>query len=166
MTSPWFDNVAKRSVPGGRSKKATRLAKVPSPPPQPVPADTSKWSEKSQRSYSFGFVKEYRDITYKCYRCKQSAVFSAVDQKYTFEVKKAPIDQRRHLCETCWRESLVVERDIELCQQQWKESKPSLKLDQTFLKEWLELLTSGERYGQRANTAAKNMLRKLLAALQ
>jgi hypothetical protein len=130
-----------------------------------VPADPSQWSAKSRRSYSFGFVKEYRDITYKCFRCKQSAVFSAVDQKYTFEIKKAPIDQRRHLCESCWRESLVIERDIEACRQQWKASKPSLKLDQPFLTRWLELLTSGESYGHRANTAAKNMLRKLLAAL-
>jgi hypothetical protein len=72
--------------------------------------------------------------------------------------------QRRHLCETCWRESLVIERDIKACQQQWKESKPLLKSDQPFLKKWLDLPTLAERYGHRTNTAAKSMLRKLLAA--
>jgi len=90
-------------------------------------------------------------------------VFSAIEQKYTFEVKKAPIDQRRHLCESCWRQSLVIERDIKACQQHWKESKPLLKSDQPFLKKWLDLLTLAERYGHRTNTAAKSMLRKLLA---
>jgi hypothetical protein len=164
MASPWSDNLAKRSASRGRSTKASKPSKALRPQPPPVPADPSQWSAKSQRSYSFGFVKTYRDITYKCRRCGQSAVFSAVDQKHTYEVKKAPIDQRRSLCEACWRESLVIERDIESCRQQWKDLKLSLKSDQAFLKRWLELLGSGERYGRRADTAAKNMLRKLLAA--
>jgi hypothetical protein len=129
------------------------------------PANPSQWSEKSQRSVSFGFVKEYMDINYKCWRCKQSAVFTATDQKQTFEVKKASINQRRMLCADCWRESLIIERDIESCQQKWNESKESLKLNGGFLTQWLRLLTSREEYGYRANIAAKNMLRKLLADL-
>jgi hypothetical protein len=66
-----------------------------------VPADPSKWSEKSQHSVSFHCVKQYTarytDIAYNCWRCKKATVFSAADQKYTYEVKKAPIDQRRIL---------------------------------------------------------------------
>jgi putative zinc ribbon protein len=131
--------------------------------PHSVPADPSKWSEGSQHSVSFHYVKEYNDITYNCWRCKNSAVFSAADQKYTYKVKKAPIDQRRILCTECWRELLEIERDIKQCEHQWAESKRSLRSSVDFLTKWLNLLTSHERYvPYHPNTAAKNMLRKLL----
>jgi Probable zinc-ribbon domain len=74
-----------------------------------VPADPSKWSEKSQQTLSFDFMKVYKDIAYNCWRCKQSAVFSAADQQYTYEVKKALIDPRRILCTECWKELLEIE---------------------------------------------------------
>jgi hypothetical protein len=53
-----------------------------------VPADPTKWSEQSQRSISFHYIREYNDITYNCWRCARSAIFSASDQLYTYEVKK------------------------------------------------------------------------------
>jgi hypothetical protein len=58
---------------------------------------------------------------------------------------------------------LEVDRDIKLCEQQWAESKKSLRSDAGFLTRWLNLLTSRETYvPYHPNTAAKNMLRKLL----
>jgi hypothetical protein len=128
-----------------------------------VPADPKKWAEKSQHSISFHYVREYNDITYNCWRCKKSAIFSAADQQYTYEVKKAPIDQRRILCADCWRESLVIKRDIRLCERRWSESKTALRSDANFLNGWLELLTSREGYvPYHPNVAIKNMLRELL----
>jgi hypothetical protein len=128
-----------------------------------VPADPSRWSKKSQQTVSFDFIKEYRDITYNCWRCKKSAMFSASDQKYTYEVQKAPIDQRRILCTECWSELLEIDRDIKQCEEQWAESKQSLRSNADFLTKWLNLLAARERYVRyRPNIAAKNMLRKLL----
>jgi Probable zinc-ribbon domain len=131
-----------------------------------VPADPTKWSERSQHSISFHYVREYDDTTYNCRRCKKSAIFSAADQQYTYEVKKAPIDQRRILCADCWRESLAIERDIKLCEQRWSESKTALRSDASFLTGWMELLTSQEGYvPYHPNVATKNMLRKLLGQI-
>ena len=128
-----------------------------------VPADPLQWSQQSQRSVSFHWVKEYKDIEYKCWHCEKSAVFSAEDQKYTYEVKKAPIDQRRILCPECWGQSQVIAKDIRACEEKWAESKNSLKNDADFLSHWLQLLLSREAYvPYKPNTAAKNMLRKLL----
>jgi hypothetical protein len=128
-----------------------------------VPADPSKWSEKSQQTVSVHFIKEYKDIAYNSWRCKKSAVFSAADQQYTYQIKKAPIDQRRIFYTECWRELLEIDGDIKLCEQQWAESKKSLRSNSDFLTKWLNLLTSRERYvPSHPNTAAKNMLRKLL----
>ncbi len=111
-----------------------------------VPADPSMWSERSQLSLSAHYVKEYTD-----------------HQKHTFEVKKAPIDQRRTLCTECWRGLLEIDRDIKLCEQQWAESKKSLRLNADFLTKWLGLLVLREEFvPYRPDTAAQGMLRKLL----
>jgi hypothetical protein len=79
------------------------------------------------------------------------------------EVKQSPIDQRRILCAECWGELHEIDRDIKQCEQQWAESKNSLRSNAEFLTKWLNLLTSREGYvPYHPNSAAKNMLRKLL----
>lgn len=128
-----------------------------------APADTSLWSEQSRRSVSFGWTKEYRDIKYQCWRCSAPAVFTAQDQKYTFEVKKAPIDQRRILCIDCWRQSLKVRKELAGCVEQWADSKANLAKDKAFLIRWLELLELLEKFvPYRPDTARKNMIKRLL----
>ena len=131
--------------------------------PTTVRANPKEWSEKSRRSYSFHYVKEYRDTTYKCRRCKESAVFSAAEQQHTYEVRKASIDKRRVLCEKCWRELLVIDSDITSCKGQWAQKKRHLRSDADFLSRWLQLLVSRKEYvPYRIDTATRNMLRKLL----
>lgn len=112
------------------------------------------------------WTSEYRDIEYSCWRCHARAIFSAADQKHTFEVIKAPISQQRVLCAECWKQSLVLAKDIEHCEQRWAESKLQLRQDEAFLSRWLQLLTEMEAYARnRPNTAIKRMLTKLLAQL-
>ena len=136
---------------------------TPAENPSVLPADPTKWSEKSQRTLSADFIKEYTSHRYDCWRCKASSVFTAADQKYTYEVKKAPIDQRRILCGNCWKQSQGIGAALEACRQQWSLSKASLKNDKAFLSSWLDLLVEREEYiPYRPNTATKNMLRKLL----
>ncbi|MBS0308803.1 MAG: zinc-ribbon domain containing protein, partial [Proteobacteria bacterium] len=62
--------------------------------PDTVPADPSKWSESSQQSVSAAWTTEYTSLRYKCWRCGESSVFSAEEQRYTYEVKKANINQQ------------------------------------------------------------------------
>ena len=136
------------------------------PKPASLKADPKKWSEKSRRSVSFHFVKEYQDITYKCRCCERSAVFSAADQLYTYEVLKASIDQRRVLCEKCWRKLLVLDSEIAACKKQWASTKGKLRLDKVFLSAWLQLLISRQGYvPYRTDTATMSMLRNLLSQL-
>ena len=63
-----------------------------------VAADQEKWSEQSKQTISYHYKQEYTDIEYSCWRCRAACVFTAQDQKYTYEVRKASIDQRRFLC--------------------------------------------------------------------
>ncbi len=134
--------------------------------PGVVVADPSLWSAASQRTTSFHYTREYRDIPYVCWRCKSETVFTAKDQQYTYEVRKAPIDQRRILCTDCWRQLLVIDGEIKSSQARWALDKRVLAADKAFLSRWLELLVSREAYvPYHQDIAAKNMLQKLLHGL-
>lgn len=135
--------------------------KVPLPPAT-APADPRQWSEKSQGSVAASFRTHYRDRAYRCRNCRKDALFSAAEQKIAYEVKKTHIDVQRVLCHACWRESHVVQLKIAACEARWAESKQVLAHDAAFLSAWHALLLQHQRYGARANSAAKNMLRKLL----
>jgi hypothetical protein len=128
-----------------------------------IAADPRQWSEKSKRSVSFFFTSKYEDLQYKCWSCGKLTTFTAEDQKYTYEVRKASIDQRRILCEACWKTSHQISKDLELCEARWAAEKPALKTDRVFLSRWLELVEQREHYVRyRPDKAKKNMLRKLL----
>jgi Probable zinc-ribbon domain len=132
--------------------------------PKSVPADPEQWSDKSKQTVSYGFIREYTDKPYKCWRCQVDCIFTAQDQKYTFEVKKASVDQRRSLCESCWSESHRIRNMLLECEERWAEGKAKLKADTSFLTHWSELLVAQEAYvPYKPDTAKKNMLAKLLA---
>lgn len=131
-----------------------------------VPANPAEWSASSQRSVSAEWTKEYTSYRYTCWRCRASAVFSAEDQRYTYEVKKAPIDQKRILCETCWRRSNDISDELAKLERAWAESKQSLRVDRPSLERWLTLLNERDEYvPYREDSAKKNMLKKLLSAI-
>ena len=113
---------------------------------------------------AFDFVREYKDIHYKCWHCQAECVFTAQDQKYTFEVKRASIDQRRILCSKCWSETHRIRQSLQDCEEQWSASKAELQMEKPFLSRWLDLLNQLETYvPYKPDTARKNMLGKLLA---
>jgi hypothetical protein len=131
--------------------------------PDSVPADPSKWSASSQCAVSADWTTEYTSLRYSCWRCRASAVFTAQDQRYTYEVKKANINQQRSLCETCWKRSNAISKELAECEHQWAEAKSSLARDREFLSRWASLLDERDEYvPYKADTAKKNMLAKLL----
>jgi hypothetical protein len=132
-------------------------------PTSVVPANPANWSPQSQRSVSAEWTKEYTSFRYNCWRCRASALFSAEDQRYTYEVKKAPIDQNRILCEDCWRRSNQIAAELAKAEKAWAESKQTLQLDKVFLERWAHLLDERDEYvPYRSDTAKKNMLARLL----
>lgn len=112
----------------------------------------------------FHYRRHYRDLPYRCIHCRAECVFTAQDQKYTYEVKKAGINQRRHLCETCWRAMNRARASLRECESAWAESKARLSADAGFLAHWLALLGELDKYvPHRADSARKGMLSRLLA---
>jgi hypothetical protein len=129
---------------------------------KPVPADPRLWSEKSQRSVCVEWTTEYRDIYYKCWHCQTDAVFTALQQKYNYEIKKVHIAQNRCLCEACWRESNRIARELAHHGEQWAIAKAKLRADAAFLQSWLALLTRARMYSSREDVAKRRMVEKLL----
>ena len=132
-----------------------------------VPADPEKWSESSKKSLAYELFApdEYSDIHFLCWRCAKATVYPAEDQRLDYETLKAYIDQRRILCPECWKQSQTIANDIRVCEVKWSASKKSLRNNAGFLSQWLQLLVAREAYvPYKPNTAAKNMLKKLLKA--
>jgi hypothetical protein len=128
-----------------------------------VAADPNQWSEQSRHSVAFGFKREYVDKPYECWRCGTACTFTARDQKYTFEVKKASINQRRTFCAACWSESHRLRAALAERASRWAAEKSGLRSDNEFLCEWLDLLTRWKQFAPYKQDVAKmNMLRRLL----
>jgi hypothetical protein len=98
----------------------------------PVAADPDQWSAQSKHSVAFSFKREYVDQPYKCWRCGAACTFTAQDQKYTFEVKKANINQRRTLCTACWLESHQLQAALSEHDLRWAAEKSDLRSDKNF----------------------------------
>lgn len=90
-------------------------------------------------------------------------MFSAEDQRHSYEVKKHHVWQRRILCRGCWAEANEIRKRLATCRQQWSASKAKLKNDIVFLSSWLRLLTSLEEYvPYKPDKATVGMLAKLI----
>jgi hypothetical protein len=134
-------------------------------PLQSVAADPESWSDKSKQSVAYWYIREYVDIEYECWRCRAKCVFTGQDQKYTYEVRKASIDQRRKLCEACWSTANHLRSALRECEVRWAQEKPNLRSDREFLEHWQGILTELEAYEPyKSDTAKKRMLARLLAA--
>jgi hypothetical protein len=127
-----------------------------------VPARTDRWSEESRRSVCIEWTTGYRDIHYQCWHCKAAAVFTAAQQKHTFEVKKAHISQRRSLCEACWKESNRIAKELDQYAVRWAAEKASLRTNVAFLEAWQLLLSSARNYSWRHDVARQRMVERLL----
>lgn len=128
-----------------------------------VVADPNQWSEQSKHSAAFYFKREYVDEPYECWRCGAACTFTAQDQKYTFEVKKASIDQRRKFCAACWSESHQLRTALSEYDVRWAAEKSDLRSNREFLSGWLDLLMRWKQFAPYKQDAAKmNMLRSLL----
>jgi hypothetical protein len=132
--------------------------------PKSLPADPGQWSAQSKQSIGYYFIREYKDKPYKCSHCQVECVFTAQDQKYTYEVKKSSINQQRSLCSACWSETHRIRKILIECEERWARDKSKLQSDKEFLTHWSELLVALEAYTpHKKDTARKNMLAKLLA---
>jgi hypothetical protein len=133
--------------------------------PVGVPCDPEQWSDDSKRSVDYTHLppRPYRDKAYLCWRCRAPDVFTAAEQKHTFEVRKAHIDQQRVLCRACHREWVGLDREARECRRRWATDGPAIRRDMEFLRRWLVVLESLPGYNGTRDEANIVMLRRLVA---
>lgn len=129
-----------------------------------LPADPTRWSESSKRSYGGIYIHSYSDIEYTCRGCGQRAVFTAAAQKQAYEEQGAYIYQRRVLCGDCYQKKCEVLVMLRQCEERWKRDKETLQGDMTFLQHWHELISAYARLCGRSEPSSfiafKNRLLK------
>ena len=131
--------------------------------PESLAADSTRWSESSQRSVSAEWTTQYISYRYTCLRCGSISVFTATDQRYNYEIKKANINQKRNLCELCWKRSNAIASELNAYEHLWITSKSTLSIDKSFLERWAQLLSEREAHHRyKVNVARKDMIAKLL----
>jgi hypothetical protein len=89
-------------------------------------------------------------------------VFTAADQKRSFEVKKNYIWQSRHLCPACHAQWVQLKAKDRACQARWTAERCTLMRDEPFMRDWLQVLEALPSYDSHKQSSMKTHLRKLL----
>lgn len=129
----------------------------------PVRVDKDQWSEKSRSGLDYVFASEnYEDKPFACRACGQKAVFTAEQQKYTYEIKKAFTWEHHVLCAACFRQRNDLVAEAKVFAASWAKDKALLKRDRLALQRWKEVLELLPTYGIRKDGARIRMLAKVL----
>lgn len=128
-----------------------------------VPLNRDEYSEQSKRSIGHEFLgAEYKDIKYKCAKCKKKALFTAIEQKQAFEVRKEYMWIRRTLCTPCWREMREVKAKLQVMEQYYCDNNEQALTSKDFLADWLALLELYPQYGKKGNPRRIEFVKKYL----
>lgn len=128
-----------------------------------VPLNKQAYSDSSKRSEGFWFLGDfYEDIRYQCKRCTKSAVFTAEEQKETYEVKKRYMWQQRTLCNECHSEMLKIKSELERMEAYYSSNKEECLQNQELLLEWLRLLNEYPTYWKKGNPSRVIFVKKAL----
>ena len=121
------------------------------------------WSEKSKAGLDYAFAGQfYEDQRFTCRACGKPSVFTAEQQKYTYEVKKAYTWEQHVLCQACFSRRNKLEAKSADFAALWKKNKKGLKDDRAALRRWKEVLESLPRYGVPEDKARIRMITTLL----
>ena len=121
------------------------------------------WSPKSRGGLDEFFAGEfYEDKSFVCRACGRPGVFTAEQQKYTYEVKKALVYQEHVLCERCFKERNRLAAAAKVFLESWSADRAALKAKPGQLARWKEVLELLPKYGVRQDTARIRMLARLI----
>lgn len=104
----------------------------------------------------------YHDLPLGCRRCARAFVFSAGQQRESFEVRKRHVWQRPLLCPACWSLCLGLKAELKVLRSRWNSQRAAVKRDIDALRRWLQLLDQLSECAMRRDTAQIAMLKGLL----
>lgn len=134
-----------------------------------VEIDREKWSRSSQRSAGGHYdpkAQFYEGISCRCQKCECSFVFTAEEQKETYEVRKEFVWKLPSLCSSCQNIWQALNTELKHIQLQWNEQKAILSTNREFLENWRHLLKEIQTYSRKGSSPSNiKMINKLLNQL-
>ncbi len=128
-----------------------------------IPINKDAYSDASKNSVGHEFLGDfYEDIHYQCYKCQQPAVFTAIQQKKSFEIRKEYMHQQRILCRNCWLKLRQLSYQEKEKEEYYQLHKAEVKQDKEFLQEWLFILKEIPKFAKKTNTARIRFIEKIL----
>ncbi|MFA7174661.1 MAG: zinc-ribbon domain containing protein [Kiritimatiellia bacterium] len=129
-----------------------------------IPINKELWSEKSRTGLDYVFAEEfYEDKPFQCRACGASSVFTAEQQKYTYEEKKAYTWEEHVLCSDCFKVRNQLSAESLAFLAVWVRDKRAAMANLQGVCRWKEILELLPRYGVRKDTARIRMLSKVLS---
>ena len=130
-----------------------------------VKINKNAWSEKSKESLNYVFAKKfYENIIYTCRKCKKESIFSAEEQKISYEIQNNYIDQKKIFCEKCYINYKELKKQIHGYETKWQTESEKTKNTATYISEWLSAMNEMQSYGKPINEAMAKNLHKLISA--
>ncbi len=134
-------------------------------PRKPVTVEKDLWSESSRRSGDYLLIGDfYEDKPFSCRVCGANAVFTAEQQKYAYEVKKAHTWEQHLLCLECFEQRNTLIAEAATYAAEWARTKAQFRQKPAAIRRWKEVLEILPRFGVRKDSARIRMLAKLLDA--
>ncbi|WGO98720.1 hypothetical protein QFX18_01420 [Saccharophagus degradans] len=128
-----------------------------------VPINKDAYSASSKKSVGFEFLNDYyEDKKYRCKKCYKQDVYTAEQQKKTFEIKKAYMWQERFICNLCYQEMIEIKKELSEIEINYLKDKESVMRNKGILKRWLFLLKEYPKYWRKENTAQINFVQKAI----
>ena len=128
--------------------------------------DKSQWSKSSQKSSGGHYdarATHYENIAYRCVKCFAAGIFSAEEQKKSYEVRKEYVGRIPTLCGNCELELTALRKQDKEFLEQWNIHKETLRGNPEFLTNWLHTLNEISKFGKPYNRSAVTMLSRLVA---
>jgi hypothetical protein len=118
-----------------------------------------EWSEESKHSFRYSALNSgidyYSDEKYKCIACHKNSVFTAKDQKCSYEHEKNYIWQKRVLCPTCYQELQSIKASLAKLEEQL------LNGNTDGLNEHISLLLKLPLYGRKINKSIETKIKSI-----
>jgi len=128
--------------------------------------DFDRYSRNSKNSYGLHLRENfYSNITYKCRSCGKLDIFSAIEQKKAYENRQEYYEQKRILCQDCWRSKRRLLKLAQNLEAEYCRNKQAKLEDLDFLLSWFNTLNEYKKYSHRYNHMRIKFLRKHIDVL-
>jgi len=130
-----------------------------------IKMDKAQWSEKSKNSFNYDanlHEEFYEDIEYICIRCTSIAIFAGEQQKFSFEVEKNYIWQKRVLCYSCYQVLQSIKSKIADFRSRFSAEADDKLTNEADLKALLMLIRELLKFDRSKDSIVESQIIKLL----